>query len=142
MNITLDIPLKLYVIRDSEGRFLRTNTGKRYNPDSCWDADINKAKMYTKIAPARAQVTGWAISNPTRGIPELVELTVGSASVIDDVDETKRKLRKRRIKKLKMQISHTQYAIGRYYKNNENEPKWLAEQSKRLDDLQAELASL
>lgn len=80
-----DIILKLYAVRNQEGKFFRSKGCGGYG-DS-WVDSINKGKIYPRIGPAKSVATYWSRSCPKFGVPEVVELHVMNMVVID---QTKR----------------------------------------------------
>ena len=79
------ISLSLYAVRNKEGKYFRAKGYGGYG--SNWVDNIEQAKIYPKIGQARSRVTFFANNFPTFGVPDLIELKVTQAIV---VDETKR----------------------------------------------------
>lgn len=77
--------LQLYVIRNSDGQFYRAKGYGGYG--QTWVDDVSKAKVYTKLGTARAQVSFFANSYPQYPAPDLLRLNIAGFEVMD---ETKR----------------------------------------------------
>lgn len=73
---------KLYAVRNSSGQWFRAKGFGGYG-DS-WVDELEKARIYGKIATARACVSYWAGACPEYPAPELVELRVTEAVVLDE----------------------------------------------------------
>lgn len=90
-NVTInssEVNLNLYAIRSKDGKWLRA---KGYSGSGqAWVDDINKAKIYPKIGPARRQVTWWSNNFPKYGIPDLVKLTVTGFEILDEESRVKK----------------------------------------------------
>lgn len=87
------LALKFYVVRNSEGKYFRSKGLHGYGKS--WVEDVNKAKIYSKIGPARGQVSFWASMWPEFGIPELIEFGVGQAIVLDETERVKKVIAKK-----------------------------------------------
>ncbi len=69
--------LKFYAIRNPDGKWLRKSN------DPSWTDDINKARIYNRIGPARGRLT--YLAGNCRGFQaELVEFEAGPPVVIDE----------------------------------------------------------
>lgn len=72
-NSILNEVLDLYVVRSNDGKFLRS---KGYGGSGeCWVTDINKAKIYSRPGPAKAQCTWWFEHYPVYGRPDVWKIT-------------------------------------------------------------------
>lgn len=76
------ISLSLYAVRNQEGKYFRAKGYGGYG--SNWVDDIQQAKIYPKIGQARSRVTFFANNYPSFGVPELIELKVTQAIVVDE----------------------------------------------------------
>ena len=77
--------LVVYVVRSSTGKFFRAKGYAGYaGYGSTWVDDINSAKIYGKIGPARSRVTWFTNNYPNYPIPDLIKLTVSNIEVIDE----------------------------------------------------------
>ena len=84
--------MKLYVVRNKEGKFFRP-IGYGGSGEN-WQEKLERAKFYPKIGTAKAQASFWFKSYPTYGCPDVLEfdLNVEKAVVLDIKDETKIKI--------------------------------------------------
>ena len=94
-NISVD--LKLYAIRNKEKQWFRAKGYGGYGKS--WVDDIKMAKIYSKPGPARGQITFWSNSYPEFGVPDLIELVVNNATVINEIDRVATAKKKRELKK-------------------------------------------
>jgi hypothetical protein len=62
----------LYIVRSRDGKFLRRKGYGGYGEK--WVEDLADARMYSRIGPARAQVTWWTKHYPEFGTPEILIL--------------------------------------------------------------------
>ena len=96
--------LNLYVVRNKEGKFFRPvgfgGMGEH------WQAGLSRAKFYSKIGPAKSQVTFSSKHYPEFGVPDILEITLdpSKAKVIDMASIT--------IKSLEKQASRTAHAAA------------------------------
>lgn len=89
--------LALYTLRNQEGLWFRS---KGYGgTGNNWVQDFSKAKLYSKIGPARGQISYYANHYPDYPAPTLVKLLIGQIVEIDETD----RVEKQRIKKLEEQ---------------------------------------
>ena len=113
--------MKLYVVRNGEGKFFRpvgmSGSGKPH-----WQDSLEKAKFYSKIGPARAVVSNWYKFDPANQYPacDILEFSLNetTAVVIKNDDYVKMA----RIKTIKRELAmhrrqlvsyrHTYYATG------------------------------
>lgn len=92
MHVPID--LKLYTVRSKDGKWLRTKGYNGYGDN--WVDDIQKAKIYTRIGPARSQVTWWSNNYPDYGIPDLIELPCVIGIILDENKRVKRSMDKKK----------------------------------------------
>jgi hypothetical protein len=88
--------VKIYIVRNKQGNFF---TG-RY---SLWSGSLNEARIYTKIQPAKAQITSYLKYHPEAECPDLlgIELKEDDFLVWDMTETTKKSIEKiKRRKKL------------------------------------------
>jgi len=67
-----------YAVRNHEGKYYRTYDKNR---SSGWKDNLEDAKLWTRIGPARAKIT--ALSHGRGPVPELVEFVVREVNVVD-----------------------------------------------------------
>jgi hypothetical protein len=96
--------MKLYVIRNQEGKFFRTIGYQGYGVS--WDT-LEKAKFYTKIGQAKARCTYFFKNYPSFGCPEILEfdLNVANATVIDMRATMEKSIKKIKANNLKRQLA-------------------------------------
>ena len=74
--------LELFIVRNSNGQFFRAKgyggAGKSFVDD------INSAKIYGKIGPARSVVTYFANTFPTYPVLEIIKINVAGYEVLDE----------------------------------------------------------
>lgn len=120
--------MNLYVLRNKEGKFFRSKGYGGYG--NSWVDTLEKAKFYTKIGPAKAQVTYWYGNHPAFGCPDLLEFTLDptKATVIDMKAVTEAATQKRLFAEAKRAAA---------------DRKWRVEQAEReLERAQAHLKTL
>jgi hypothetical protein len=93
--------LKLYVVQNKIGNYFRAKGYGGYG--ETWVSDIQKARIYNRIGPARATITWFANTYPNYGIPNLCEIVVQSINIL--TDEVPR-VKKAMIKKKKEEYEH------------------------------------
>lgn len=84
--------LSLYVVKNSDGKYFCKNSS--YS----WVSSLSQAKIYPKIGQARSRCTFFALSAPDRPAPQIVELRVTEAVVLDEskrIEKAKRLSEKR-----------------------------------------------
>lgn len=115
--------MKLYVVRNKEGKFFKTIGYGRFGKS--WVDGLEQAKFYTKIGTAKSRVTYFYKNHPTYGCPDIVEfdISVGSGVVLDMSKDTDKKIRnskksqiKRLIRNYECQVTSIQKKIDRIEK--------------------------
>jgi hypothetical protein len=121
--ISMNFPLILYAVRNSQGRWFRR---KGYQGGGeTWVEDVGKARIYTKIGPARACVSYFANSSDKYPPPDLVEFRVETATVLPESLRVKGQKDKKRLRELE---------------NHKRHEEWrLREAKKQLEEAQAEI---
>ena len=64
--------MKLYAVRNQEGKYFRAKGYGGYG--NSWVKELEKAKLYSKLAQARSRVTWWYNAYPDYGICDIVVL--------------------------------------------------------------------
>ena len=82
MNKMSEPILKLYAVRNSDGLYFRSRGWQGWR--EMWAEDLKLAKVYGKIGPARSRITFFARDYKDYPPPELVELRVTAAIVLDE----------------------------------------------------------
>jgi hypothetical protein len=96
----MEINLTVYAVQNNDGKFFRA-VGYS-GSGSTWVDDINKAKIYPKIGPARRTITWFANNYPEYPVLKLLKLTVSNVEVVDETD----RVNKAKIKKEKQELEH------------------------------------
>jgi len=91
--------LTVYVVRNSEGKFFRAKGYGGYG--NSWVDDIQKARIYARIGPARSAVTYWSKRSDAAqyGVPEILVISGEVVEVLkedDRVQKSKEAKKKRR----------------------------------------------
>src|SRR5271166_4625836 len=89
--------ISFYVVVSSDGKFFHRKGYGGYG--KTWTDDVTLARVYTKIGPARAVVTYFAIHYPTYPVPQIVILKVGDIFILNEVDRVE-KAKEQKIKKV------------------------------------------
>lgn len=92
------VDLKLYIVRNSEGKYFRSKGYGGYG--ETWVDDINKAKIYGKIGQARSRVSWFYNNYPEYGVAEILELSNFTATTIKEEDRVLKQKRKKETAKL------------------------------------------
>ena len=79
--------LVFYAVRNRDGKYFRAKGYGGYG--NTWVDELAKARIYSKISPARAQVTFFANNYPNYGIPKLVELHVTKLVSLEETERVK-----------------------------------------------------
>lgn len=103
--------ISFYAVRNEQGKYFRSTGYCGYG--DTWVDSLNKAKIYSRIGPARGQVTYFANAYPEYEIPEIVELQVTNAIAIKETARVK----KAQENKAKADAKYTKY-IAEYTRRN------------------------
>ena len=112
--------MELYAVRNQAGKYFRAKGYGGYG--DTWVAEIDSARIYTKIKTARAQVTYFANAYPQYGTPDLVKLVVTDVVVVDEtarVEEQRAKKKRAearheaRRRKEKLTLAHKEYEAAK-----------------------------
>lgn len=98
--------MKLYVVRNKQGKFFRAVGQNSYRKN--WVDTLEEAKFYAKLGQAKSRVTYFFKSDPSYGCPEILEfeIQVGAAKVLNVEGETNKKIKKASERELKYQIEY------------------------------------
>jgi hypothetical protein len=121
-----DVLLTMYAVRNRDGQFFRAK-GYGGSGDT-WVDSLKKARLYSKVGPARAQVTYFANKYPQYGIPELIELWVTDGGVLNEEDRVKKSQDRQAKQKARWEKSLAEY-------NRKQAEKKLAEAQETLSRL-------
>jgi len=94
--------LELYVIRNKQGKYYRSKGYGGYGQN--WVDELQKAKIYPRIGPARTQVTFWSNNYPGFGTPEIVVLTVSATKVLNEEERVKKAINKAKREKINQEL--------------------------------------
>ena len=105
--------MKLYVVRNKEGKFFKNKGfgGYGYN----WKDNLDQAKFYPKIGQAKARVTYFAKHFPSYGVCDILEFTldVNQAVVMNMEVATATVLQKAKIAEAEAELRRREYEIQR-----------------------------
>ena len=108
--MTMDkIDLKLYVVRNKEGQYFHAKGRSSYG--KTWVDDIQNARIYAKIGPARSIVSYFAKHYPKYGFPEIYELSIDSMTLKNETERVKKVLKKDAEEKLANELRNKKYEI-------------------------------
>lgn len=98
--------MTIYLVQNN-GQFFRAK-GYGGSGDS-WVDTMDKARIYTKIGPAKATVTFFARQYPQFGTPQILafELDVTKATVMDMTESTSKRIAAKQQAKLKREKAQT-----------------------------------
>lgn len=116
--------LFFYVVRNSDGDFFRAKGYGGYG--KTWVSEIIKARVYTKIGPARAAVSYFANHYPEYPMPTILKMGVGAVEVINEAE----RVEKQKIKKQEAEERRKQRQAKR---NLERAKKEFEDSKRRLE---------
>ena len=92
--------MTIYLVRNQSGQFFRAKGQSGLGQS--WVDDIAKARIYTKIGPAKATVTFYTQNFPKFGTPSILvlELDVTKATVMDMTETTSKSIAEKKRKDL------------------------------------------
>jgi hypothetical protein len=122
----ISVNLKFYAVRSKDGKWLRAKGYSGYGES--WVTDILNAKIYPKIGNARRQITWWSNQYPEYGIPEIVEFSITTGTIIDESDRVKISMEKKKKKEEMAEINLRKW----YLKRAEDELKEAQEKYNEL----------
>ena len=94
--------LEFYVVRNKEGKYLRSKGYSGYGQS--WVSELKKAKVYTKKNGATGQITYWATHYPEYGVPELIPLTCTLGEPIPQEERLDKIRKKKELEKAKSEL--------------------------------------
>jgi len=110
--------LKLYFVQNKEGKFFRAKGYGGYG--KTWVDDVQKARIYNRIGPARATITWFANNYPEYGIPDLCEISVYNIQILhDEVERVKKAVAKKKKDKTESELRHAQWDVEEAQKRYE-----------------------
>lgn len=124
--------LKLYAIRSHDGKWFRSKGQHGYGPT--WRDDVNQAKVYTKIGPARAVVTFWANAYPNIAVPDLIQFEISGIIVLDEKERVAKAKIKKILEKDKQEIRNLQHELLYNTNNRVAIERKIKETTKKLEE--------
>jgi hypothetical protein len=118
--------LFFYVVRNSDGEFFRAKGYGGYG--QTWVKEITKARVYTKIGPARASVSYFANHYPEYPSPTILKMGVGAVEVINEAERVEKQ-------KIKKQEAEERRKARQAKRNLEYAQKQFQESKERLERL-------
>jgi len=133
--------LTFYIVKSKDGKYFRAKGYSGYGQS--WVDDIQSAKVYQKIGPARTQVTFWASEYPKFGTPDIIELTVTGSKVLDEGERVKKALIKKQRAKAQSRVNQAFWDYERLCRDKRNYSKEYLEKAKNvLEARKLELANI
>lgn len=115
MLTPIKINIKVYMVRSQDGKWFRAK-GLGGSGDS-WVSDVKKARVYTKIGPARSCVTWWTNNYPEYGSPDVVEIPAEYGYILDEktriqknIEKKEEQIRQSELKKQQKKLTDAQAA--------------------------------
>jgi len=94
--------ITFYAVRSKDGKYLRS---KGYSGSGeSWVDNLEKAKIWTKIGPANAQVTWWARTFPEYGIPDVIPLVASPGEPLNQDERVNKAIKKIKLEKLNQEL--------------------------------------
>jgi len=142
-KIDTPILLKFYIVRNQSGQYYRAKGYGGYG--SSWVDDIEKAKVYGRIGPARSQVTFWTSNYPKYGAPVIIELHAIEGKVLDETERVAKALRTKRRQELLNKLYTTEDNLRRAqnaYNDISGKLAEINEKEKIIKDIKEQLKKL
>jgi len=103
------LEIKIYMVKNQEGKWFRAKGYHGFGES--WVDDTKKARIYTKIGPARSVVTYFSNAYPEYGIPDIVELTMGNAKILDEKARVEKAMKKKQVAKRNSELNQKKRAL-------------------------------
>jgi len=133
--------LTFYIVKSKDGKYFRSKGFSGYGES--WVTDIQSAKVYQKIGPARTQVTFWASEYPKFGIPDIIELTVTETKVLDEGERVLKAILKKKRAIAQRRVDQAQWDYERLLRNRKDYSKQNLERAKNVvEGRKLELANI
>lgn len=103
--------MKLYVVRNKEGKFFRSigygGTGAN------WVEGLDKAKFYTKIGQAKSRCTFFAGHYPQFGVPEVLEFDLNTITpVVISMDQhVTKSIKDKKVSDARQRVRNREYDL-------------------------------
>lgn len=108
---TIPVDITVYLVRSQDGKWFRAKGMNGYG-DS-WVEDVKKARVYTKIGPARSCVTYWTRTYPKFGVPDIIELHSTAGTILNEIARVKKSVDKINKEKIASKIRQKQWEVER-----------------------------
>lgn len=95
---------ELFAVQSADGKWFRRKGYGGYG--ETWCDERHKARIYTKIGQARAQVTYFANHFPSFSVPHVVRLVVSAVEVVDESERVSNVKRKKEVSDAKRKATH------------------------------------
>jgi len=106
---TTPVDITVYLVRSQDGKWFRAKGMNGYG-DS-WVDDVKKARVYTKIGPARSCVTYWTRTYPKFGIPDIVELHSTTGVILNEKERVEKSIDKIKKEKIASELRNKQWRL-------------------------------
>jgi hypothetical protein len=116
--------ITLYAVRNREGRWFRSKGYGGYG--DTWVADVEKAKLYTRIGQARGRVSFFASKWPEHGVPEIVVFTATPTGVLNETGRIEKVTRQKARQEAKRAVRVKQAEIERATRDKQDAEARLA----------------
>ena len=137
----MNTKLELFVVKSKDGKYFRAKGYSSYGKS--WVDDIQDAKIYAKIGPARSQVTYWAGHYPEYGIPDIIVLTMAEERIISEEDRVKKSILNTAKKEIERKLFWAKDELKNIEKRVKQEnQKTLERANQRIKTLEEQLNSL
>jgi hypothetical protein len=101
--------LLLYAVRNRDGLWFRSRGIGGYG--ETWVAELQDAKLYSRIGPARSRVTFFAARWPEYGTPDVVELSLSGMRVLDETKRAAKAIERKRTEKEEREVRERAYEL-------------------------------
>jgi len=100
---------ELYAVQNSDGKWFHRKGFGGYG--QTWCDEPHKARIYTKIGQARAQITYFVKNYPKFPTPKLVKLVVDRVEVVDETERVAKAKVAQEKAKVRKEIQHKKYMV-------------------------------
>lgn len=105
----INVELVLYAVINSDGKWFRAKGMNGYGDN--WVDNIQNAKIYPRIGPARSVVTFYGKHN-LKEIPKIVKIISTKIEILDEVDRVKKSIKVKHEKEAKRKIAINQIKVA------------------------------
>lgn len=107
-QINLDICV--YLIKNQEGKYFRAKGYHGYGES--WVEDIKKARVNTKIGPARSVVTFFGKWKEEFGVANIIEFKLINGTILDETKRVSKALNKIKKEKIIQEKRHAEWKLN------------------------------